>query len=495
MAQADREIELKLELAPADVQRLRSHPLLGEAIGSAHLLSIYFDTPDGTLRKAGFTLRVRSAKGRFVQTVKQDSGEAAGLFNRPEWEVNLDRPEPDLDRAADTPLGKVLNKKTRKKLAPLVQSEMTRTTWQLGDDESRFEVTLDEGEVRGGKAAQQIAELELELTKGEPSALIGFARELGQQVPVRLGVLTKAERGWALAEGTLARAAKASRIELDEGMSVAAGFAAIAASCLKQFRHNEDLVLAARDPAALHQARVAMRRLRSAFSLFRPVIADEAYSSLREEVRWFTDQLGDARNLDVLLKRTGHRSDVLRSVLETERERAYAQVLDALASQRLRGLMLDLIGWVQMGAWRTSDRAGEPLEDFASAQLDKRWRKVKKPGRSLAQLDPEARHRLRIEIKKLRYAIEFMAALQTGEAATHQKHFAAALEEMQEQLGELNDVETARGLLADLLRDRPDRDALLAAAQGDEQQASEADAIAAATEAFADLIEIGRFWR
>jgi inorganic triphosphatase YgiF len=254
MAQADREIELKLELAPADVQRLRSHPLLGEAIGSAHLLSIYFDTPDGTLRKAGFTLRVRSAKGRFVQTVKQDSGEAAGLFNRPEWEVNLDRPEPDLDRAADTPLGKVLNKKTRKKLAPLVQSEMTRTTWQLGDDESRFEVTLDEGEVRGGKAAQQIAELELELTKGEPSALIGFARELGQQVPVRLGVLTKAERGWALAEGTLARAAKASRIELDEGMSVAAGFAAIAASCLKQFRHNEDLVLAARDPAAVHRS-------------------------------------------------------------------------------------------------------------------------------------------------------------------------------------------------------------------------------------------------
>ena len=494
MTGQDREIELKLELEPGSEGPLRA-ALGPEQRRDEDLLSIYFDTPDGTLRKAGFTLRVRRAGDRYIQTVKQDGGEAAGLFDRPEWETDVGGPEPDLDRAAETPLGEVLGKKVRRKLQPLLRSEMRRSIWRLDRDASALEVTLDEGIVGGGAAEQSISELEIELKSGTPAALLGLARELSDAVPIRLGVLTKAERGWALADGGLGRPLKATRVKLDPEMSAAEGFAAIAAACLKQFRWNEDLVVATRDPTALHQARVAMRRLRSAFSLFRPVIVDERFPELREEVRWFTDQLGDARNLDVLLKRTGDRSEELRTLLESERERAYAGVLDALGSARLRRLMLDLIGWIETGPWRDRARAREPLDDFASAQLDKRWRKVKRPGSDLARLEPEARHRLRIEIKKLRYAIEFLAALQAGEAAQRQKLFAGALEEMQEQLGELNDVETARELLAGLLRERPNRDALIAAAIGDAPQASEQDAIEAASAAYADLVETGRFWR
>jgi inorganic triphosphatase YgiF len=494
MTGQDREIELKLELEPGSEGPLRA-ALGSEGSRVENLLSIYFDTPDGALRKAGFTLRVRRAGDRFIQTIKQDDGEAAGLFDRPEWETDVGGPEPDFERAAETPLGDQLGKKVRRKLQPLVRSEMCRSTWRIDREGSALEVTLDEGLVGGGSAQQTISELEIELKSGAAAALLGLARDLGDAVPIRLGVLTKAERGWALAEGALGRPLKATRVKLDAGMSAADGFAAIAAACLKQFRWNEELVVATCDPTALHQSRVAMRRLRSAFSLFRPVIVDEHFPALREDVRWFTDQLGDARNLDVLLKRTGDRSEELRALLEAERERAYARVLEALGSARLRRLMLDLIGWIETGPWRAGEQAGEPLDDFASAQLDKRWRKVKRPGRKLATLDPEARHRLRIEIKKLRYAIEFLAALQAGEAAQRQKQFAGALEEMQEQLGELNDVETARDLLAGLLGQHPNKDTLIAAAMGDAPQASERDAIEAAQAAYADLVETGRFWR
>jgi inorganic triphosphatase YgiF len=479
MTDQDREIELKLELDPGGRDWLRAHPAFGDApVETERLHSVYYDTAEGALRKAGFTLRVRRAGERFIQTVKQEFGEAAGLFDRPEWEVDVASPEPDLERAAETPLGKHLSKKIRRKLQPLVRSEMCRTTWRLDHDESAMEVTLDEGEVGGGEADQTIVELELELKRGAPEALLDFAVGLADQVPLRLGVLTKAERGWALADGSLRRPLKAARVKLDPEMNTAEGFAAIVSACLKQYRWNEDLVIATQDPAALHQARVAMRRLRSAFTLFRPVIVDDRFPKLREDVRWFTDQLGHARNLDVLLKRTGDRSEALRTLLEAERERAYAQVLEALGSARLRRLMLDLVGWLATGPWRETKRARVPLDDFASTQLD-----------------PEARHRLRIEIKKLRYAIDFLAALQTGEAAQRQKQFAAALEEMQEQLGELNDVETARELLAGLLEGRADRDALIAAAMGDAPQASEQQAITAAEHAFADLVETGRFWR
>jgi inorganic triphosphatase YgiF len=493
---ADREIELKLELEPDAADQLRRHPALDGADGRAvQQVSTYFDTSDGALRKAGFSLRVRQSGSRFIQTVKQGADGAAGLFDRPEWETDVPDLEPDLELAARTPLGDVLTKKVRKKLQPLVRSEMQRTTWLVDRDGQSLEVTLDEGRVCGGDSCQPLAEIEIELKQGEPAALVEFARKLGADLPVRLGVLTKAERGWGLADGSLLRAAKATRIALDPDMNSAEGFTAIAASCLRQFRLNEPIVIERRDPTALHQARVAMRRLRSAFTLFRPVIVDDVFAALREEVRWFTDQLGPARNLDVLLKRAGHRSADLREVLEGERERAYDQVIEALNSARLRRLTLDLVAWIETGPWRDSEQAQEPLEDFASAQLDKRWRKVKRPGRVLAKLDPEARHRLRIEIKKLRYAIEFLAALQRDQAAQRQKQFAAALEEMQEQLGELNDVETARGLLADLLNLRPNAQELIAAAQDEAPQSSEGEAVRAAARAFERLVEIGRFWR
>ena len=159
-----------------------------------------------------------------------------------------------------------------------------------------------------------------------------------------------------------------------------------------------------------------MRRLRTAFSLFRPVIADTEYERLREELRWFTGELGDARNLDVLLNRLatsfeGREGEQLRERLEAARERAYAQVREALASLRLRRLMLDLVAWIETGSWRANEDARKPLAEFAVRRLDRRWRTVRRSGKIVTELEAEPLHRLRIEVKKLRYAIEFTASI------------------------------------------------------------------------------------
>ena len=500
----DREIELKLLLDEGGAAKLRAHPALqAMPAKTARQVSTYYDTRDSAIRAAGFSLRVRRAKGRFVQTVKQQGHESAGLFDRPEWEEQIESAEPDLDRAAATPLGTRLTKKTRKSLKPLIRSDMERTTWLVTQDGAGIEVTLDEGIVTGGKASERIAELELELKSGTPEALFRFAQSLVESAPLRLGVLTKAERGYALADGMAGKVAKAERIRFSPDMSNADGFAAIAASCLKQFRLNETLVIATQDPAALHQARVAMRRLRSAFTFFRPVIADARFAELREEVRWFTDQLGEARNLDVLLKRVprgkqaGTADRDLRRTLEEARQRAYGTVLEALASLRLRRLMLDLVGWIETGSWRSGDPARQSLVSFGRGRLDKRWRKVKKGGRHLASLEAEPLHSLRIEVKKLRYAVEFLASLETREEAIERrKAFSAALEDMQEHLGELNDVETARGLLRTLLADRADADILLRSADRWTERGEDGeDPITASEDAYHRLVEAGPFWR
>ncbi len=159
--------------------------------------------------------------------------------------------------------------------------------------------------------------------------------------------------------------------------------------------------------------------------------------------------------------------------------------------------MLDLIAWIETGEWRDGDAACQPLRDFAMRRLDSRWRRVKQGGKALAGLDAEQRHRLRIDVKKLRYAVEFLSTLQRGESrASAEQDFLAALEEMQEQLGELNDAETARGLLERLLGDERNAVAMIGKAERRLAKAgSERDRVSAADEAYGRLKAVGPFWR
>lgn len=495
------EIELKLEVDEGGAKLLRRHPLLrGHQSCARQQVSTYFDTDDCTLKKAGFSLRVRQTEDQYVQTIKQQGNGSAGLFDRPEWEQRVEAPEVDLDVAGETPLGDILTKKVRRRLEPLITSEVQRTVWSIMRGGSEVELTLDEGTVTGGEHSQRLTELEIELKAGDAASLIEVARELAGQVPLRLGVLTKAERGYALANGATGKVAKAEPIPLHPRMSAAEGFAGIANACLRHYRLNEGLVAERRDPAALHQSRVAMRRLRSAFTLFRPVITDGDYQRLREEVRWFTGRLGHARNLDVFLRRLPEdihvRGTAIRERLERARSEAYREVLETLDSPRLRRLMLDLVAWIETGDWRGHKEAAQPLVGFAVRRLDKGWRRVKKDGRHLAGLDAEPRHRLRIEIKKLRYAVEFLSALQTDEdKIAEQSAFLAALEGMQEELGELNDAETARELMTELFAGDPDGEAMIRYARRRLPGASEDKALETAEAAYDRLRAVGPFWR
>jgi inorganic triphosphatase YgiF len=334
-----------------------------------------------------------------------------------------------------------------RKLRPVVRSKVQRTSWRLRRGGTAIRVDFDEGEIEGGDNAQRLCELELELLDGEAAELLATARQIADEVPMRVGVLSKAERGFALADGTLSRVNKAVPLAVDRGMTVGDAFAVIVHACIRHYRLNEPLVIATQAPAVLHQARVAMRRLRSAFALFRPAVADGEYARLREELRWFTSQLGDARNLDVYLERKLQERE--RRALMSRRKHAYRQVIAAMESQRLRDLLLDLVGWLAVGDWRSNKKAGRPIAPYAVKRLDKLWATIAGPAAQIRRMDEEPRHQLRIQVKKLRYAVEFLRGVFPGDTKK-QKRFAGAVEGLQEALGKLNDLATARTLaLAD----------------------------------------------
>jgi len=441
------EVELKLELAPGDLPRLRESPLLqGEEQTSDRLVSHYYDTSDRRLHAAGYMLRVRRSGSGTVQTVKQVGGAAGGLFVRPEWETPIKSERPVIARG-DGLLGDLVDPAELKRV---FTTDVLRETRDLAVGGARIEVALDEGTVRARKARGPLCELELELKGGPPEPLFALARELNALVPLRLGVRSKSERGFALADGEAGGAVKAEPILLDHTMDACTGFAAIANACIRHFRLNEPLVLERGDDETLHQARVALRRLRSAFSSFKPLLAGDARADLfKQETRWLAGMLGHVRDLDVLVPKI--EGDDRERLVEA-RAVAMGEARIALDSLRARQLMIDLAEWIAVGAWRM--RPAEPMlangsiVELAADLLDRHRRRLKKRGQGLAELGDHDRHLARIEAKKLRYATEFFACLwPSRRARARHEAFLGALEKLQDHLGVLNDVAVAAALL------------------------------------------------
>ncbi len=435
------EIELKLEIDPDDLPLVLGDPLLANTESHvSHQVTVYYDTPETKLKKHGFTLRVRNAEGRFVQTIKATT-DKVGLISREELECEVRSLQPDLSCLPQHPIQALLGVDSKHGLEALIHSEVNRTSWLIDQANGAIQIDLDRGTIIAGGRTADFAEIELELRDGPPAGLIMAARRLSDYAPVRLGVLTKAERGLHLARDELGKVHKAEPVMVEPGMTVGEAFETIVHACLKHYRLNEPIVLRSTKANALHQARVAMRRLRSAFTLFRPAVEDVEFQHLRNELRWFTAQLGDARNLDVYLERDLPREEHDRLILK--RERTYNHVVDAMNSHKFRRLLIDIVGWAAIGAWRTGKLAQRPIESFANHRLDRLWKSVSAAGRDVASMNEPTRHRLRIQVKKLRYAVEFLQGIY-AHSRPAEKRFAVAVADLQESLGKLNDLATAK---------------------------------------------------
>jgi triphosphatase len=436
------EIELKLELNSADATKLRGFLRKLLKRGNTQALdSVYFDTAEQHLRKAGFSLRVRHAGKRRVQTLKASGETTAGLFTRPEWERDIEGDVPALDHEAAL-LQQSIPELALADLRTVFRTVVRRDLFEAIDRDDCIEVSVDQGEVRTGRRKWPLCEMEFELKRGAPTSLFKLAREINAVVPVRLGVQSKAELGYALAHSSKVQAVKADAVHLVTDMTSAKALQAIAQSCIRHFRLNETILLKHDDAAALHQTRVALRRLRSALTLFKPMLVDDRYETLRHDVKWMATALGMARNIDVLI--AGLESQPVPKALRAARRHAYAQARTTVGSPRWRNLMLELIEWLCIGSWLTQPKdpslCSEPISHRAVHILDRSMRRLRRRGRHLAHLDDHARHRVRIEAKKLRYAAEFFETLPGKAAKNRRKAFGRSIETLLDSLGALNDL-------------------------------------------------------
>lgn len=453
------EIELKLAIAPESRTRLGRLPLVrdhrvGTTISRVQK-SVYFDTPDLTLARAGVTVRLRQGGGGPVQTVKTAGERVSGLFNRREWEWRLNGPSLDTAVLASTGLGVFASPSVLTTLEPCFVTDIRRSLTILAGPGWRIEMALDRGEIQAGERTAPVSEVELELREGASIHLFALARHIAQAIPVRLLPHSKSDRGHALAANRPATAVKATAPALDPGMTLSDAFRAIAHNCLHHLLANQDALRERGDGEAVHQMRVALRRLRSAFRIFRPMLAGQELDALRPRLGWLLSQLGPARDAEVFLaeiiapvveRHPGHAAlTTLRERWRVECQDHLAMAQTAVADPRFSLLLLDLGAWVEAGEWQASPLAGQPLAPFAAKVLNRLARRLRRAGgKRPDRLPPADLHRVRIAGKHLRYAGEFFAALYGKRA----RDTLTVLARLQDTLGEINDIAVAGPRLA-----------------------------------------------
>jgi triphosphatase len=510
------ETELKLEIDPGALRALQGHPLLRRILRSGprthRLRSVYFDTKDRTFHRQGMELRIRRTGQEVasLQTLKAPMGK--GAYQRLEWELEVPGGRADFSElfgrvASDVPPG-FLGEVWGAGVSPVFHTEVRRTSWELGEGEWEVEAALDRGAIVAGPRREPLFELELELKRGGPEHLQALALELLEVVPFRLLWASKPSRGYQLASGVHPEPPRWRPPDLRPEAGVKDVLEGIGHACREHLLANQYFLRATDKAEAIHQLRVGARRLRSALRLFRRVLDPALIEPVEEDLRWLLAELGPVRDLHVLLSETlppvrrARPEDGELERLQVEMEKRLTTRKDHAArvalSSRFTRLILRIGGWLE-GRMLVGAEAGEGTasvggKEFAREALHRLDRRVRRDGKKLDALSDKDRHRLRIRVKRLRYAADFLAPLFLE--AQGRRGWLRSVRAVQARLGELQDLTVAEALLSDLppgVRD-PDGHRVAGIVIG-WHLAHREERMAAAVQTFGEYRRRRRFWR
>ncbi len=255
-------------------------------------------------------------------------------------------------------------------------------------------------------------------------------------------------RGLALLGQGLRSTAAEERVAFSDTVQVAAR--KIVWRHLGRLRAHDPGTRMGHDPEALHDFRVAVRRLRAALRVFAPAFPPRWREHLKSELQWLGQIGGAVRDLDVQLARiplygrtlpAGHRPGLtaLQAFMETERTRHRSELLTGLDSRRYFRLLMRLESFALGDAHsRVRDAAAHDLIPHAGArQIRSAWRRLLKRGKKITDAPaPEDLHALRIRAKRLRYLLEFLQEL-TGKRG---RSLVRRLVRLQDLLGAYHDA-------------------------------------------------------
>ncbi|AJJ10155.1 CYTH domain protein [Yersinia rohdei] len=294
------EIELKFIATPAAIAALPAQVAAWQSQHSApqNLTNIYFETADNRLRQHDIGLRIRGYDGRYEMTVKTGGKVVGGVHQRPEYNVDIDSDKLDLARfPADIwPEGWNIAA-LQTELQPLFRTDFTREKWVITYGESEIELALDQGTISslqaddGVELSEPVSEIELELKQGNTADLLALATELAHIGGLRQGNLSKAARGYHLAQGNPPRELRpllvlqpAPKSTVEQGMVAGLEMA------LDHWQYHEELWLRG-EPAAKAMILEALAMIRQTLAIFGGLVPRKASTDLRASIIALEPQL------------------------------------------------------------------------------------------------------------------------------------------------------------------------------------------------------------
>ncbi len=450
-------MELTLLLPSADAARLRRQPstkaaLTGRTRGQAVRI-VWHDSLDRSLASRGLALAEQRGSWRLER-------------NRPaptepwppatDHRVLLEADGLEALRqalaASDAPAdANVLPDVT----TPVAAFDGRRTVFPLNIDGEPVSMTLLDGVLRAVAAERPATRL---ILQGPGPSVLTLVLSLAESLTLAVPEHSLAAEALCLADGTAQVPRRRGAPSLPpEGLSVQAAFGHIVGHLTDVMLHLAPLVADAdTGPEPVHQLRVAVRRTRSAFSLF-PAAADSpSLTRAADGLKQLSHILGPARDWDVFMTETVPPVEavlpeqtglhVLLRAGARRRHAARAVLGEYVHSSAFRVLCLELACLVAADA-PAEDAATANLTEFAAAILQKRWKRLLNIGKVLDDLDNVALHGLRLKAKRLRYAAEFFAPLFPEKQVSR---FIRRLAMLQERLGLFNDTTVAETLLREL---------------------------------------------
>jgi CHAD domain-containing protein len=466
-----------------------------------HLHDRYLDTASGNLKARGYACRLRRQNGQTLVTLKGLGTVSGAVHRRTEQEVDLPKPLPPQDWPLSSARELALSLCGDEPLLPLFEIQQTRFRRHLHDgDRAVAELNLDRVLMYGrGEVAPTFLELEAELLPdGSEQDLERLAAELQKGWGLVPQVRSKFERGLALFGG---QRTPAGETQQDRGVDLARQGApaiqqesqdttlglvelssepgiepddAMSEAGRKTFRfhfrrmlYHEPGTRLGEDIEALHDMRVATRRMRAAFRIFGDYYQPKAVAPYLKGLKRTGRALGPVRDLDVfrakieaylstLPESEQGRLDGFLGVLEARHEMTRKQMLTYLDSAKYHRFVERFGEFVEtegMGSRPVTLDGVEPrpcrvrhiapitiYERLAAVRAYDEW--VTIPNPPLKRL-----HALRIACKRLRYTLEFFSEVLAPEA----KELIQELVIMQDHLGALQDVVVARRILSESL--------------------------------------------
>ena len=480
LSQSFQEIELKLALLASDVPSLAKSlarlPVLARRKPThQNLHNVYYDTPAQFLRQKRVVLRIRrigsDAEPRWLQTLKTGGHGNSALSQRGEWEVGVPNSTLVLNALKATPWSKIDPKGTVfPSLTPAFVTTFERTSWMVRRrDGSVVEVALDIGHITADGKTMPICELELELMAGQPAALFAIAQQIAGTIAVLPLTKSKSQRGYDLAQNCVDVALRACPAKLTKGLSIPIAAATTLREMFGQFTTNLNALRHSDDPKVVHQARVGWRRFRSAFRLFKPVLALDAVPPW-QPLHLLLGLLGELRDMDVACTETlpgladaylaadPQRADAWRAMTHTLHQAAdllRKSVRYALLEPAVGATLLAITQWLEELAMlpEPGGARSQPkvfLRRWSKLRIAHVHQKMKRARKDFDNADNhhnhanlDDQHRIRILAKRMRYGIETLRNCLPQQRA---KRWHLQATNLQLQLGAARDVVQAGAL-------------------------------------------------